>query len=205
MLLTMRNLGQPIEVSYSCKIETCISLQKHARYGPLDRYEPPPKAGMCLSAFALVRREGKDGVLIGLPKPAGRWLNDWLTSWRVYSKEDLSQAYKEWRLPSCYLRELEAPKDAITRIMNEQLGIARFHISSRARIFSYASPSTWYHGNDHWDLAFAYDVTVGSRAGPGTICRNWWKELRFFGEITDLSRKNFGWNTDFMRDLKIIS
>jgi hypothetical protein len=159
---------------------------------------------MCLSAFALVKQKGRRGVLIGLPKPERRWLNDWITSWRVYSKEDLAAAYNEWRLPSCYLRELEAPRDAVARIVREQLGINRFQIRPKAGIFSYASPSGWYRGNNHWDLGFAYNVTVGSHAEPGRSSKRWWRELRFFEKKSDFVGKDFGWNTDFMRDLKIV-
>ncbi len=97
--------------------------KKFARYGPLDRYEASPKAGMCLSTFALVRRARQKGVLFGIPKPNKRWLSDWMVSWHNYSSEELSKIYDEWRLPSSYLLEGEHPIDSIRRIMGRQLGI----------------------------------------------------------------------------------
>src|SRR5271169_6517628 len=114
---------------------------------------------MCLSVFALVRGVRQKGVLFGLPKPNKRWLSDWMSSWRNYSAEELKKIYEEWRLPSSYLLEGENPVDAIKRIMGGQLGIKKCQVSGSPMAFSYTSPSSWYRGYDHWDLAFVYSVS----------------------------------------------
>jgi len=183
--------------------------KKFARYGPADRYENPPKAGMCLSAFALVRRARQDGTLFGLPKPNKEWASDWLPSWSNYSAEELSKIYEEWRLPSTYLLEGEAPIDAVRRIMEGQLGIKKYKVMDSPRVFSYTSPSSWYRGNRHWDLAFAYPLEIASSTKDDIVSDNeissgLWRELRFFRSKAELKSKEFGWNADLIRDLRLI-
>ena len=185
-----------------------LPQKKFARYGPLDRYEEPPKAGMCLSAFALVQREGLEGMLFGLPRPNKRWMSDWMSSWRSYSEEEMSAIYQEWRLPSSYLLEGEHPLKAIRRIMTGQLGIRNFKITDSPSVFSYVSPSSWYEGNNHWDFAVVYPVTIRSAGKNGLIenqvSRGLWRELRFIKSKKELRTKDFGWNADLIKDLKLI-
>jgi ADP-ribose pyrophosphatase YjhB (NUDIX family) len=150
---------------------------------------------MCISAFALVRRGGK--FLLGIPRQNQRWISEWISAWAVYSKEELEEAFTQWRLPSCYIREGEHPEDAVRRVIRDQLGLKKFTVSG-PRVFSYAWPSDWYPGNDHWDLVLVYRVKTSER-----IKRlPWWKELSFVGK-DDLRHANFGWNDDLMKDLKI--
>jgi len=185
--------------------EIPLPSKKFARYGPLDRYGASPKAGMCLSTFALVRRTRQEGVLFGLPKHNKRWLSDWMVSWRYYSSDELAKSYEEWRLPSSYLLEGENPLDSIRRIMAGQLGIKKYEVSGSPMVFSYTSPSSWYPGSDHWDLAFAYSVSIKSEKDLGSqVSRSLWRELRFFESKKELRSKDFGWNVDLMRDLRLI-
>jgi hypothetical protein len=174
---------------------------RFARYGPTDHYEDAPAAGMCLSVFAIVRRPGKKGVLLGLPRPDDKWSSEWISGWKSYSEKELQEAYRQWRLPSTYLREGEHPEQAIKRIMEDQVGIGDYSLSKKGpRVFSYTSPSDWYPGNNHWDLAFVYDVKV--RKGSKDLqLPKWWQELSFLKKKKDLLTKDFGWNADFMRDL----
>jgi hypothetical protein len=185
-----------------------LPSKRFARYGPLERYEASPKAGMCLSAFALVRRVRQKGVLFGLPKPDKRWLSDWMVSWHNYSSEELSKIYDEWRLPSSYLLEGDHPLDSIRRIMGEQLGIKKYEVSGSPMVFSYTSPSSWYPGNNHWDLAFVYSVSINSRKdddiADNQVSRSLWRELRFFESKKQLRSKDFGWNDDLIQDLGLI-
>lgn len=167
-----------------------------AWYGPIDRYNPAPGGGMCISVFAVVK-EG-DSYLIGRPARTGRWFSDWIPAWNSYPDEDLEAVFEQWRLPSGYLREGEHPDGCLGRIMREQVGVKRFR-ASPPRIFSYANPSDWYPGNTHWDLVFAYDVTGSERPGK----HPWWRELRMVRRSA-LQRYNFGWNEDFMVDLGIL-
>lgn len=170
---------------------------RYARYGPTDRYDGPPSAGLCISVFAVARRRGGDGVLVGVPKKTARWRRDWL-----YSKEAPGPGiYAEWRLPSCYLKEGEHPEDALRRIMNEQLGIREFRVSSPARILSYYSPSDWYPGRRHWDLVVVYEAMVETQPAESVTAR-WWSALDF-AKGDELRSRKFGWNSDLMRDLKL--
>jgi len=178
---------------------------RFARYGPADRYETPPGAGMCISVFGIVRRQGKKGVLVGLPKPDNRWASEWISAWRTYPEKELAESYRQWRLPSSYLMEGENPDDAIRRILKDQLEIDDFSLSKKGpKIFSYNSPSEWYPGNSHWDLALVYDVKVKSKDKPVKNIPKWWQELYFVKKKKDFRDKDYGWNNDFMRDLGLI-
>ena len=177
---------------------------RFARYGPSDRYEEVPAAGMCISVFAVVRRAGKKGVLLGQPKQDSRWASEWLSAWKTYSEKELAEAYHQWRLPSGYLREGEHPEDAIKRIMVDQVGMTDYSISKKGpRMFSYSNPSDWYPGNNHWDLAFVYDVKVKGK-GQNKEIPKWWQELLFVKKKKDFRDKDYGWNEDFMRDLGLV-
>jgi hypothetical protein len=174
---------------------------RFARYGPLDHYEEAPAAGMCISVFAIVRRADKKGVLLGLPKQDARWITDRLSAWKNYSEKELTEAYHQWRLPSSYLREGEHPEDALKRIVVDQVGISDYSVSKKGpRVFSYSVPSDWYPGNNHWDLAFVYDVKVKTK---GKEIPKWWQELEFVKK-KDFREKDFGWNSDFMCDLGLV-
>ena len=107
------------------------SKNKFARYGPADRYEAAPAAGMCISVFGLVRRQGKKGVLLGLPRQDARWIAEWVSGWKNYDEKELIESYNQWRLPSTYLMEGENPADALRRIMENQLEIKYFTPSTK--------------------------------------------------------------------------
>jgi hypothetical protein len=174
---------------------------RFARYGPTDHYEDPPAAGMCLSVFVVVKRPGKKGVLLGLPKPDEKWLSEWLSAWKTYSEKELQEAYHQWRLPSTYLREGEHPEEALRRIMEDQVGIGSYSLSKKGpRVFSYTAPSDWYPGNSHWDLALVYDVRV-RKAAKDLQVPKWWEQLEFVKKKKDFLSKDYGWNEDLMRDL----
>jgi len=156
---------------------------------------------MCMSVFVLARRPGKKGVLIGLPKQDEKWITEWISAWRSYTEKELSEAYEQWRLPSSYLREGEHPEEAVRRIMEDQIGIGDYSLSKKGpQVFSYNSPSDWYQGNNHWDLAFVYDVKVRKGAKELQVPK-WWRELEFVKKKKDFLTKDYGWNDDFMRDL----
>jgi hypothetical protein len=168
-------------------------LRKLARYGPLDRYNPPPAAGMCISVFALVRERGK--LLVGVPARGGRWASEWLPSITKNTGKDLDREWAAWRLPSAYICEGEHPGDALERVMRAQLGVESF-ASSGPRLFSYSEPSDWYPGNKHWDLAFAYEVVTAQTPSK----RPHWRQLAFLG-VKELRKRDFGWNNDFVREV----
>ena len=173
------------------------ALRRHARYGPPDHYLSPPSAGMCLSVFALVERGSE--VLVGVPKRHERWTSEWLLAWHFYTEEELKEALLEKRLPSTYLWEGEDPEAALRRITNDQLQVSKFRAGG-PRVLSYYSPSDWYPGNSHWDLAIVYPVKLLQAVGR----LPWWRVLGFVEE-SRLRAKQFGWNADFVRDLGIVA
>jgi ADP-ribose pyrophosphatase YjhB (NUDIX family) len=151
---------------------------------------------MCLSAFAVVKRGRR--VLAGIPKRHRRWTSEWVSSWRTYPKKELAEVYAQTRLPATYLFEGESPDKALQRVMRDQLGIKRY-AASTLKAMSYNSPSDWYPGNLHWDIAFAYDVRTSEplRRLP------WWSELGFLNG-RQLRKRDLGWNSDFMKDLGLL-
>ena len=182
---------------------------RFARYGPSDRYESPPPAGMCISVFAVVRSKGKKkkGVLLGLPRPDNRWPTEWITAWRTYPERDLSRAYQQWRLPSVYLAEGEHPDEALGRIMRDQLQIQDYTVenSESPHVLSYWYPSDWYPGNNHWDLVFVYDVKVRAKDLPSKgDLPHWWQEISFAKKKKDFRDKDYGGNADLMVDLGLL-
>jgi len=118
----------------------------------------------------------------------------------MYSREELDEIYKETRLPSSYLFEGEHPDQALRRAMLDELGIKSFSAST-PKIMSYTSPSDWYPGNSHWDLAFVYRVRTSE--SPDKKRLPWWRELDFL-PAHELKQRNFGWNEDMMKDLGLI-
>jgi ADP-ribose pyrophosphatase YjhB (NUDIX family) len=190
--------GAPTQpaAKYKSHYDPILRMDRLAWYGPADRYQLPPGGGMCISVFAIVRESDK--VLVGLPERHERWSSEWIPAWRSYPKEDYDDVFRQWRLPSGYLREGEHPDACVNRVMCEQVGLEKFDVAP-ARVLSYTSPSDWYPGKDHWDLVFAYDVSLRQ-----SIKRvPWWKELRFMGRA-ELESARFGWNEDLMRDLKLV-
>ena len=147
---------------------------------------------MCVSVFALLRDKG--GLLVGVSRSGGRWDSEWLPSNKKDTDEP-DQATVLWRLPSAYVREGEHPDDALKRVVQGQLGIDAFR-HSNPRILSYSEPSTWYPGNEHWDLAFAYEVKTAEKPSK----RPHWKELAFL-DAKGLRRRDFGWNNDLVREV----
>lgn len=171
---------------------------RQARYGPADRYPPPPGAGMCISAFAVMRRGDK--VVLGQPslEHFDRWTDAWVSGWLMYSKQEVAALHDHWRLPSSYLLEGEHPDDALRRIMRDQLGV-RGYTASSPSVFSATWPSDWYPGQRHWDLAFVYEV----RAALPRRVPPWWRTLAW-ADPRGLPRRAFGWNDDLMEALGLL-
>jgi ADP-ribose pyrophosphatase YjhB (NUDIX family) len=168
---------------------------RHARYGPLDRYETPPAAGMCISVFAVVQRGRK--VLVGTPAQHPRWPEDWIPQFAIYPKAEQEAVWRTRRLPSCYLREGEDPAAALERILREQLGAKRYEVG-KLEVSSWLAPSDWYPGHQHWDLALTYRVKASLPAKPGA----WWAQLGY-EEPRTLKSADFGWNHDFVEAIGV--
>jgi ADP-ribose pyrophosphatase YjhB (NUDIX family) len=170
---------------------------KYARYGPPDRYEAPPKAGMCITAVAVIRRNRK--VLLGHATAHPRWRKEWLTTFQSYSPRELEEAYAELRLPGAYLQEGEHPDQTLARVMRDQLGIKKYQTSSPLILSWYSLSDDWYPGQRHWDLLFAYKV----KAQPPSKMPPWWRDLGWADPAT-LHARDFGWNRELMQQLGLV-
>jgi len=171
---------------------------RYARYSPPDRYPPPPRAGMCLSSFAVMKK--RDRVLVGIPKRHRYWAVKWVPQWSIYPKEEMDDVFdKQSRLPSTYLLEGEHPEEALRRLLLEQLGIEKFGRTS-LQVLSFSSPSDWYPGESHWDLVFVYTIVEWE---PPKKNLPWWKEISLLSK-KDLRKREFGWNEDMMKELRLV-
>lgn len=170
---------------------------KHARYGPPDRYDPPPGAGMCLSAFALVRKGGK--TLVGRPEPGAAW-DAWMPSWKHHAPEELAPILEGWLIPGTYLHEGEDPRRTVDRVMRRMLGVRDYAVSDRPLVYNATAPSGWYPGHRHWDLALVYDVRAKSEPRAPKL----WRELAW-KRPAELRARTFNWNSDLAKALGVAS
>lgn len=162
-----------------------------ARYGPADRYAPAPAAGMCLSVFVHARRGARSLVGRAAPDPAWDW---WMPSWRHLGPEDRARTL----IPGTYLREGEAPDAGARRVLHDMLRAKGGALSERPRVFSAHTPSDWYPGHRHWDVAFVYDARGVELGRPPS----WWQELAWVAPRA-VKVAEFGWNADLAKALGI--
>jgi ADP-ribose pyrophosphatase YjhB (NUDIX family) len=110
-----------------------------------------PDDGMCLSAFLLVRPEGRDGeVLLGRLAPAADWARiGGLDAARVARVGD------RWMLPSSQLLLGEPPTEAAARIAREQLGVTVPTLVGPS-VYSEAYRRSPGPRDAHWDLHFVF-------------------------------------------------
>ena len=120
-----------------------------------------PDDGMCLSAFLVVRPEGRAGeVLMGRIDPAADWATiGGLDPGRV------ARIARRWMLPSSQLLLFESPTDAADRIAREQLGVPLPGLTGPAT-FSEAYRRPGATGDPHWDLHFVYEARWPSDRFP---------------------------------------
>lgn len=150
---------------------------------------------MCLSVFARVRAGGR--ALVGRPAPHARW-DEFMPSWKYHDAKGLKAILDGVVFPAVYMREGEDPRRALDRIMRNMLGVRRYRASERPLVYSATTPSGWYPGHRHWDLAFVYDV----RAAKPVTRAPWWRELEWRAP-GELRAKEFNWNEDLARWLKV--
>jgi ADP-ribose pyrophosphatase YjhB (NUDIX family) len=131
-------------------------LTRFGFIGPSEKHDLPA-GGFCISVFALVMRE--DAVLALKPKYDPRWVQDWTPSWRIYEPAQLKKELASWRLPSTYVKEGEGPRDALDRVMVDQLGIKSYAADSLP-LENFYEESRRYPGEMHWDYCFIFQVST---------------------------------------------
>lgn len=149
-----------------------------ARIGPPDSswMIHVPKAGLCLSAFVVIRKG--NSVLLGRPHAHDAW-----PELGGYPLRHAAAIEKEgsWLLPATHLVIEESPDRAAKRIANQWAGVkgtpkfvmVQSHLRPSAR-----SKSKLKMGRklNHWDICFVYEL----RARNNPKHKPWWSELQFF-------------------------
>lgn len=132
-----------------------------------------PPGGVCLSAFAVLRRG--DAFLALQPRAHEAW-KDWAPNWDIYAPEQLAKQWQLWRLPAAYLREGDHPDDTARRVVEGQLGATVRRLEG-PRIVRFHEPSARFPGTMHWDLCFVYEAD----AEPAPLAQlPWLSALRWF-------------------------
>ena len=156
---------------------------KFARYGPSPRYGIPP-AGLCISSFAIIRKGNR--YLVGRARRHPKWEREWAPNFSVYTKKDLDEEFRSWRLPCTYLKTGEHPDHALHRVMKDQLGIGKYSIW-KSKVYTFYDPISWYPGKRHYDICFAYEIKTKEALSP----RPWFAQLRY-AKRNELRAGNFG-------------
>lgn len=170
-------------------------MAKFVRYGPAPRYGLPD-AGFCASSFVIVRRGST--ILAGIPKEDPKWREEWAPNFLVYSKSDLADEFRLWRLPASYLLEGEHPDEAAGRVLRDQLGFPARPLH-HPDVYTFHDPSTWFPGKKHYDLCFVYDVRGLS---PSEVPA-WWQRLEFVDPKTLRKEELGSAMSDLMRVLPL--
>jgi len=147
--------------------------KRWARLGPNNsrRLVHTPEAGVCLSAFLVVRRG--NSILIGRPRAHDAWPEKGgYPKWQALELERQGA----WLLPATHLQMGESPDQAAKRITCEWAGLKgtpRFKmVQSHLRPVRLWNPEL--RGN-HWDICFVYELRA---RGPINL-KPWWSEMRF--------------------------
>lgn len=166
--------------------------RRWARLGPENpsALKHVPEAGVCLSAFLIVKRNGS--ILLGRPHSHSAWpLKGGFPRWRAAELEKRDA----WLLPATNLMMEEAPNRAARRIVNEWGGLEgkpRF-----VMIQSHLQPAGRLN---HWAICFVYELHV--RKDP-TI-KPWWSEMRFV-KPSEIRRMKLGrGHRDILQEAHII-
>ena len=128
----------------------------------------------------------KDGrVLLLKAAPHELW-DQWAPNWKIYTPERAAEDTKRWRFPSAYIKEGEAPEDALARVMKEQLGIENYQVES-STLENFYNPSGRYPGKMHWDYCFVYRV----RTSENPRKQDWLAHVEYL-DLKGLTEEEFG-------------
>jgi len=160
--------------------------ERWARIGPRDAswLIHTPSAGLCLSAFVVVRK-GKS-ILLGRPHVHDAW-----PATGGYPKRHAAKLEKEkyWLLPATHLLMEENPKHAAKRIANQWMGVKG--TPEFVMVQSHLRPSgdrkLRRKGLNHWDICFVYEL----KAAATPKLKPWWSENRFF-RPSEINRNKLG-------------
>ncbi len=159
-----------------------LVVHQFAYYGPSPKHDTPA-GGFCISVFAVIRRGNK--VLLVKPTNRRKWLTEWSPNIRLMNQERLKKFTKSWLFPGGYVREGEAPEEALKRILKEQLGIKSFS-AGPGKLYNFYDPSNIFPGNMHWDYCFVFKVKTNEEIRK----RPWFSSIEFV-DPRDFGRDDF--------------
>ena len=154
-----------------------------ARFGPGPRYTIP-EGGFCISSFAILRKRGK--VLLVKPSRHEKWLQEWAPDLGIFEGERLEKQLRSWRFPSTYVKQGEAPDDALRRVVRDQLDVKAYAVTS-SRFYNFYDPSTFFPGKMHWDYCFVYGISA-----PGEVHSKPWFSAVEYVQVSKLRPEDFG-------------
>jgi hypothetical protein len=152
--------------------------ERWARIGPREPswliHVPP--AGLCLSAFVIIRKKGS--ILLGRPHAVRAWPEK--GGLPVQHAAEIEKS-RSWLIPATHLLMEEAPDHAARRIANHWAGVGG--VPKFVMVQSHIRPSKQWKseletrvGRSHWDICFIYELRTKTDPKP----RPWWSETRFF-------------------------
>jgi len=163
--------------------------QRWARIGPRD---PSwlihiPQAGLCLSAFVVIRKGNK--ILLGRPHAHNAWPEN-----GGFPKRHAGEIERKgsWLLPATHLLMEEKPDHAAKRIANQWVkvrGTPKFVMVQSHLRPSKLSRSRMKRGRrlKHWDICFIYELHAKNIPKPAP----WWSEVHFF-PVSEIRRMRLG-------------
>lgn len=150
-------------------------MSRFGFFGPSNKHDVPP-GGLCISVFALVSLDHR--LLVLRPKAHQRWQEEWAPNWRLYEPAQLAREMISWRLPSTYVKEGEAPREALERVMTDQLGIGSY-VAEFSTIENFYEESRRYPGEMHWDYCFIFQVSTKEEVKQ----QPWLEETQFLESV----------------------
>jgi ADP-ribose pyrophosphatase YjhB (NUDIX family) len=150
--------------------------EKFALFGQRGpRFWCPP-AGFCLSAFVLIKENGR--VLLGKIAHPEIWKKRWNLPLRPIPWSE------KWVIPARHLKYGEHPDEAAERIVEEILELSSYNLN----FLQFQSHLT---ESGHWDICFIYQAYTKQMIKKP----KWFEELAF-KDPTELNRNDFARSHD---------
>ena len=125
-------------------------------------YFAVPEDGLCLNAFVLLQPKGRSGeVLLGKLNPSAPW--DHLGA---LDPERIRGIGDRWVLPASQLLLFESPRQAASRVVQEQLGVSKLAMKGPEVFSETYSRGATTERDPHWDIQFLFRANWGARAPP---------------------------------------
>jgi len=152
-----------------------------------------PKGGTCLSSFLVLKSKG--GILVGKMTRPEVWVERFFVG-AMFAPQYV--ASNKWLIPASHLKYGEAPQEAASRVLVEQVGAKKGNLKL-LQVQSHLSQDPNDPESAHWDVCFVYGGTLSTVEKP-----EWFSELKFV-KPKDLKSDDFTrGHGDVLRQLRII-